>query len=81
MFWCMCCAGNELNDKANLYDIAKIVLDDYLDISCIIQKLEELEKLKLVCLTYEQLALFNYIAKDLCIMDELRKKRIKNQKV
>ena len=80
MFWYKCCAGNELKDKANLYDIAKIVLDDYLDISYIIQKLEEFEKLKLICLTFEQSTLFNYIANDLCTLDEFKQNELKYNK-
>ena len=69
IFCCNCCIGN-LKLKSDLYDKAKIVLDDYLDIYYIIQKLEELEKLKIVSLTYEQIAVFNNIAKDFCTLDD-----------
>ena len=58
--------------KSNLYDKAKIELDDVFDVSYIIQKLEEIEKLKIICLTFEQCALFNYITKDLCSLDEIK---------
>ena len=70
IFCCKCSLKNELKEKVDLYDKAKIVLDDYLDINYIINKFEEFEKLKLISLTYEQLSLFNYIAKDFCTMDQ-----------
>ena len=59
-----------LRDKFYLYNKSKLALDEYLDISYIIQKLEELEKLKFVCLNINQLAVFNYISKDICTLSE-----------
>ena len=41
-FWCKFLMNPTLIEKFSLYDKSKLVLDDYLDISFIIQKLEEL---------------------------------------
>ena len=71
-FWCKFLMNPTLIEKFSLYDKSKLVLDDYLDISFIIQKLEELEKLKLVCLTIDQLAVFNYISRDFCTLNDIK---------
>jgi hypothetical protein len=72
MYWCNCCAGKKLIDRMELYYKATKILDEYLDIGNIIHRFEELEKLKLLCLSYEQLAVFNFIAKDFCTLDEFK---------
>jgi hypothetical protein len=77
MYFCQCCSDQQLKDKIVLYEKSLESLHDYLDISYIITKLEELEKLKLLLLTYEQLAVFNFIAKDFCTLDDLKIKENK----
>ena len=68
-FCCKCFMNPIVREKIKLYNMSKLVLDDYLDISYFIQNLEELEKLKLVCLNYDQLAIFNYISNDICTLN------------
>jgi hypothetical protein len=70
LIFCENCLKYELKQKSDLYNKSIKILDDYLDISYIIQKLEEFEKLKLVVLTNEQLALFNFSAKDFCSLSD-----------
>jgi hypothetical protein len=77
MYICNCCSSQELKDKKLLYKKSLDCLDDYLDISYIISKLEEFEKLKLLLLSQEQLAVFNFIAKDICTLDDLNYKENK----
>ncbi len=69
MLLCNKFLDDKLKQKNDLYEKSVGILDDYLDISYIIQKLEEFEKLKLICLTDEQLALFNLTAKDFCSLN------------
>jgi hypothetical protein len=69
MLLCKKFLDDKLKQKNDLYEKSVGILDDYLDISYIIQKLEEFEKLKLICLTDEQLALFNLTAKDFCSLN------------
>jgi hypothetical protein len=66
-----CFKKKELKEKFLLYEKSLESLNDYLDISYIITKLEELEKLKLLLLSYDQLAVFNFISKDFFTLDEL----------
>jgi hypothetical protein len=61
--------------KYNLYDQAHSVLEGYMDISHIINKLEEYDKLKLAILNDEQLAMFQFIAKDVYSVED----RLKQQ--
>jgi hypothetical protein len=60
---CKCCVNKKIIDKFQLYQKSSLVLDYALDITHIIGKLEELEKLKIVILSKHQLALFNFISK------------------
>jgi hypothetical protein len=67
----LCCGlSDSLKEKKDLYEKSKVALDEYLDISFIIQKLEEFEKLKLLLLSIDQLAVFNFISKDFCSMNK-----------
>ena len=68
-FCCMCSINTNLTQKINIYNKSKSLLDEYLDLSFIIQKLEELKKLKFVCLNLNQLSLFNYISNDICTLN------------
>jgi hypothetical protein len=47
-------------------------VEEFMDITHIIQKLEEFEKFKIVMFNSEQLALFNFISKELMSLDELK---------
>lgn len=57
--------GLLLRKKKILYDRSNLVVNEFLDISFIIHKLEEFEKFKLTAFSPEQLALFNFISKEL----------------
>jgi hypothetical protein len=63
-----CCKKNKL--KFKLYKKSQKILLDCLDISNIVFKLEEFEKLKMILLNKEQLAMFQCISKDICTIDE-----------
>lgn len=67
---CKNCFYPNLRRKYNLYKKSKSYVLDVLDITFSIQKIEELEKLKIVVFSPEQLALFNYISKQLISLDE-----------
>jgi hypothetical protein len=58
------CRSKIVKNKFNLYYQSLTILDWALDLSRIIEKLEEFEKLKLVILSSEQIALFNFMSKD-----------------
>ncbi len=51
---------------------SNIFVEEYMDITYIINKLEELEKIKIVLLNPEQLALFNFLSKELISLDETK---------
>jgi hypothetical protein len=72
---CSCFRSRKLNTKRKLYDLSNFAVDEFLDISYIIQKLEEFEKFKLVVLDPQQIALFDFISKELISLDD---ERIKN---
>jgi hypothetical protein len=66
----LCCGiPDSIKEKKDLYEKSKLALYEYLDISFIIHKLEEFEKLKLLLLSIDQLAVFNFISKDFCSMN------------
>jgi hypothetical protein len=71
MYWC-CGIPNSIKNKKSLYEKSMNSLDEYLDICYIIKKLEELEKMKFLLLTYEQMAVFNQISKDFCSLNETK---------
>jgi hypothetical protein len=63
------CMNAKLTGKKKLYNKSNIVIEEFLDITFIIQKLEEFEKFKLTAFSREQLALFNFISKELISLD------------
>jgi hypothetical protein len=68
----LCCSifqKKSLISKKKLYDKSNFVVEEFLDITYIIQKLEEFEKFKIVILKSEQIALFNFISKELISLD------------
>jgi hypothetical protein len=71
-FCCQACANKKLNLKKKLYMKSNFFVEQYMDITYIINKLEELEKLKIVLLNPEQLALFNFLSKELISEDETK---------
>lgn len=78
---------NKKNDlpqiKRKLYDKAKTSLNSLMDISNIIKKLEDFENLKLILLSFDQLALFNFISKENISLNERKLKNhgISNLKI
>jgi hypothetical protein len=68
---CKSCVRPRTKLKYNLYDKAQEILISYLDISNIVHKFEEFEKLKLVLFNEEQLAMFHFISKDFCSLNDL----------
>ena len=69
VYLCKCFANKNTKFKKALYDKSSTYLNSIIDISNVVCKLEELEKLKLILLSNEQLALFQYIAKDYVSMN------------
>jgi hypothetical protein len=67
---CSSCMNSKLKSKKRLYTKSHFALEDFMDITFIIQKLEEYEKFKIVMLNTQQLALFNFISKELMSLDE-----------
>jgi hypothetical protein len=61
--------------KFQLYDQGCNVLDGYLDFSNILHKLDELDKLKFIIFNNRQLAMFQFIAKEVCTLQEEQQKR------
>ena len=59
------CLSDALKNKLNLYQKAKIDLLKYINIIELVQKLQQLEKLKMILFNKNQLVLFNYISKPL----------------
>ena len=62
---CRCFVGKNLGHKISLFKKSEIILDEILDVGNIVHKLEEFDKLKMILLNKEQIALFNFIAKDI----------------
>ena len=71
---CGCCASKELSIKRKLYKKSQDAVSDYFEISYIITKLDELDKLQYVLLTNEQMAMFKFISKDICSLNEYKMK-------
>ena len=59
-----------LSHKKTLFTKSKNVLEDVMDISHILNKLEEFEKLKIILLNTQQLALFSFISQELISLDK-----------
>ncbi len=64
--------GPLLTRKKKLYDRSNIVINEFLDITFIVHKLEEFEKFKMTAFSREQLALFNFISKELISLDDIK---------
>lgn len=75
---CKNCLHQKLRRKYDLYKKSKSYVLDVMDITFIIQKIEELEKLKIVLFNPQQLALFNFISKEFISLNE---DKIKNHKL
>jgi hypothetical protein len=81
IFQAFCCKtlyNKRLDLKKKLYLKSKCYIEQYMDFTFIINKLEELDKLKIVMLNPEQLALFNFISKELISQDE---NKVKNHDI
>jgi hypothetical protein len=74
-FFFPCCKDKKIRHKFKLYKKSEMVLDEVLDMSYIVQKLDEFDKLKSLILTNEQVALFNFISKDVVSLDSDRQQR------
>jgi hypothetical protein len=68
--FCKRCVPDKTALKFSLYDKAEQELDILLDISYIVHKLEEFDKFKLIMLNNEQLAMFQFISRDICTLEE-----------
>jgi hypothetical protein len=77
MYLCRGCSNKKLQAKYELYQKSKGALHNFLDISYLIGKIEELEKLKLVVFNTDQLALFNFISKEtVSVSDRMNKNEL-----
>jgi hypothetical protein len=69
--FCQSMANSKTRRKYQLYNKSHDILLDYLDISNIVHRLEEFsEKFKYTMLNREQLAMFQFIAKDICSTED-----------
>ena len=68
--FCVCFRNSKFKDKLLLYRRSNYTIQDYIDLTFIIKKLEEFDKLKFILLTNEQLAMFNFIGKDICSINK-----------
>lgn len=73
--FCKKCLKGNLKSKFILYSKSHNDLDELLDISIIIKKLDEFEKLKLILLNHEQIAMFQFLAKQLCTLNAHEKQK------
>lgn len=69
---CESCQSIDIKNKKKLYKKSKFAINQFLDISFIIKKLEEFEKLKIVLLNPEQIALFDFISREIISLDNER---------
>lgn len=67
---CLCFRCRKFKDKLLLYKRSSYAIKDYIDLTFIILKLDEFEKFKFIMLTNDQLALFNFIGKDVCSINQ-----------
>jgi hypothetical protein len=70
---CPCSLIKKMKPKNKLYKKSRKELDHYLDVSVIIQKLDEFEKFKMILLSPEQIAMFSFISKNLCSLKNKEK--------
>jgi hypothetical protein len=66
LYLCRCCIGRKLRAKYTLYEKSANALNMILDVGYITSKIEEIERLKLVLLSEEQLAMFSFLPKYMC---------------
>ena len=71
---CSCCRSNYVRNKRKLYDKGFETFEDFLDFTFIIKKIDEFDKLKLILLQKHQIALFNFITKELISLNEEKMK-------
>ena len=69
LYTCRCCARTKARKMFRLLQKSEPILDELLDIRVFVRKLDELDKLKMVLLSEKQLALFNFISKEMCSLD------------
>jgi hypothetical protein len=70
-FFCFsCCRSQNLKEKIQLYNKSKNIITNFMDITYIMKKIEEFEKLKIVIFNSEQLALFNFISKEFISLND-----------
>lgn len=72
---CLCFRCRKFKDKLLLYKRSSYAIKDYIDLTFIILKLDEFEKFKFIMLTNDQLALFNFIGKDVCSINQKHQNR------
>jgi hypothetical protein len=76
--FCGCCRPNVIKNKRKLYDKGYKAFEELLDFTYLIKKIDEFEKLKLILLEKHQIALFNFITKELISLDE---EKMKNHEI
>ena len=69
LYTCRCCARTKAKKMFRLLQKSEPILDELLDIRIFVRKLDELDKLKMVLLSEKQVALFNFISKEMCSLD------------
>jgi hypothetical protein len=68
--FCQGTASKQTRIKYSLFDKASRALEKFLDIANIVHQLEEYQKFKVTMLNCEQLAMFQFISKDICTLEE-----------
>ena len=75
----ICCLRGKIKLKYSLYQKASEYLMKYIDIFSLIKMVDDMQKLKSVLLTNQQLALFNYISKPtIKLSDNAKKEKPEN---
>ena len=67
---CLCCRCKKFKDKLLLYKRSSYAIREYIDLTFIILKLDEFEKFKFIMLSNDQLAMFNFIGKDIISINQ-----------
>jgi hypothetical protein len=68
--FCSRCKNPKQVNKYKLFEKASSTLKDYMDITSIVKQLEEFQKLKVILFNSEQLAMFQFVAKDECSLED-----------
>ena len=66
----MDCRCKKFKDKLLLYKRSSYAIREYIDLTFIILKLDEFEKFKFIMLSNDQLAMFNFIGKDIISINQ-----------